>query len=177
MNITIFCSSNDVGEPYTSAAREFARLIGMRGYALVWGGSDKGTMREIADAAEESGAKLIGVSVEKLRADAREGVDEMSFAKDWPERRAMLLAKGDALVVLPGGIGTLDEASEVLEYKKQDLHQKPIVFLNVDGFYDGLKLQLERMDRDGFLPKPLAEYLYFSGKPDDAMRYIEEHVD
>lgn len=172
MNVTIFCSANDVGEPYTSAARSLATLIARRGGTLVWGGSNKGTMREIADAAQEAGGKIVGVSVEPIKASAREHADEMVIAKTWPERRATLLARGDAIVALPGGIGTLDEITEVLEYKKQNLHQKPIVFLNTNGFFDGMKLQFERMDSEGFLPKKLADLLFFAATPEEALDYI-----
>lgn len=176
MNITIFCSAHDVREPYTSAAKEFAGLLAKKGHVLVWGGSNKGTMKAIADAAQEAGGKIIGISVEHLKMNARSNADEMFIAKDWPERRAILLARGDAVAALPGGIGTLDEITEVLEYKKQDMHKKPIVFLNTAGFYDGFEIQMERMDKGGFLPKALAEYAYFADTPEEAMTYIEARV-
>ncbi len=175
MNITIFCSMHDVGEPYTSAAREFAKTIGEKGHVLVWGGTDKGTMKVIADAAQSAGGRIVGITVEPIKQNARKEADEMVVAKTWPERRAALLERGDAVVVLPGGIGTLDEATEVLEYKKQDMHAKPIVFLNIGGFYDGFKLQMERMDKEGFLTKALADFLYFADTPKEAMQYIEAH--
>jgi len=175
MNITVFCSANDVGPRYTAAAEEFATLLAQRGHALVWGGSDRGTMKVIADAAQAAGGKIIGISVDPIKEAARPNADEMVIEKTWPERRASLLARGDAIVVLPGGIGTLDEATEVLEYKKQALHSKPVVFLNLAGFYDGFRTQMERMDREGFLPRALADYLYFASSPEEAMRYIEDN--
>src|SRR4051812_11918902 len=127
MNATVFCSANDVGEPYTSAAREFAGLIAKRGHALVWGGANTGTMKEIADAAQEAGGTIIGVSVEYLQLKVRPDANEMHVLRNLAERKAMLLERGDAIVVLPGGLGTLDEITEVLELKKQALHDKPIV--------------------------------------------------
>jgi hypothetical protein len=173
VNITVFCSAADVGPAYTAAAREFAALIARRGHTLVWGGSNMGTMRVIADAAQAAGGRLVGISVEPLRDRARAGADEMIVTRDWPERRALLLARGDAVGVLPGGLGTLDEATEVLEYKKQNQHRKPVVFLNTDGFYDGMRMQLERMDREGFLPRPVADYVFFAATAEEAMAYIE----
>src|SRR3989344_412251 len=175
MNITIFCSMKDAGGPYTSAAREFATTIGENGHTLVWGGTNSGTMKVIADAAQAAGGRIVGITVEPIKQNARSEANEMIVEKTWPERRATLLARGDAIVVLPGGIGTLDEATEVLEYKKQDMHAKPIVFLNSGGFYEGFKLQLERMEKEGFLTKALADFLYFADTPEDAMRYIEAH--
>lgn len=173
MNVTVFCSAADVGPAYAAAAREFAALIARRGHTLVWGGSNNGTMRVIADAAQEAGGRIVGISVEPLRDRARPNADEMIVTRDWPERRALLLARGDAVAVLPGGLGTLDEATEVLEYKKQNLHAKPVVFLNIDGFYDGMRVQMERMDREGFLPRPVADYLFFAATAEEAVAYIE----
>ncbi|MGH7037194.1 MAG: TIGR00730 family Rossman fold protein [Stellaceae bacterium] len=173
MNITVFCSVQEVAERYTKAAREFARLVARGGHTLVWGGSNAGTMKVIADAAQAAGGRIVGISVEPIKAKARPNADEMIIARDWPERRATLLARADAVAVLPGGLGTLDEITEVLEYKKQNMHNKPIVFLNIEGFYDGLSLQLERMDRERFLPRALSEYLFFATTAQEAMDYIE----
>lgn len=176
MNITVFCSMHDVGEPYTKAAREFSTLIGGQGHTLVWGGSNYGTMKVIADAAQASGGRIIGISVEPIKARARENADEMVIAKDWPERRATLLSRADAIVALPGGIGTLDEITEVLEYKKQEMHDKPVVFLNTDGFYDGLERQLKRMEKEGFLTRPLNEFVFFADTPKVAIDYINANA-
>lgn len=176
MNICVFCSASDVGEEYTEAARELATRIANGGHTLVWGGSNKGTMKVIADAAQAAGGRIVGISVEKVRADARSNADEMVITRDWPERKATLLKRADSIVVLPGGIGTLDEATEVMELKKHDLHNKPIVFLDTQGFYDGFKLQMERMDKEGFLPKALSEFLYFARTPGEVMTYLTTHV-
>lgn len=176
MNITVFCSVQEVAERYTKAAGEFATLIARGGHTLVWGGSNNGTMKAIADAAQQAGGRIVGISVEPIKARARPNADEMIIARDWPERRATLLARADAVAVLPGGLGTLDEITEVLEYKKQNMHNKPVVFLNVDGFYDGLNLQFERMDAEGFFPRALADYLFFATTAREAMAYIEHAV-
>lgn len=166
---------HDVGESYTKAAEAFATLVGRNGHTLVWGGSNYGTMKVIADAAQKAGGRIVGISVESIKKGARQNADEMIIAKDWPERKALLLSRGDAIVVLAGGIGTLDEVTEVLEYKKQEIHNKPIVFLNTDGFYDGFKTQMERMDKEGFLPKSLSNYASFAATPEEAMAYITSH--
>ena len=175
MNICIFCSASDVDEKYTDAARELATLIAHGGHTLVWGGSNKGTMKVIADTAQAAGGKIIGITMELLRASARQNADEMLVMKNLGERKAKLLERSDAIVVLPGGLGTLDEITETMELKKHNVHNKAIVFLNTDGFYDGFKLQLERMNKEGFLPRALSEILFFADTPQDAMRYIEAY--
>jgi uncharacterized protein (TIGR00730 family) len=157
VNICVFLSAADLDERYTRPARDFAELVGKGGHTLVWGGSDTGLMKVVADGVREGGGRLVGISVELFRDKARTDADEMVFTRDLGERKAMLLARSDAIVVMAGGLGTLDEATEVLELRKHGLFDKPVILLNTAGFYDGLILQLRRMDADGFLPVPLAE--------------------
>ncbi|MFE4538317.1 TIGR00730 family Rossman fold protein [Streptomyces scopuliridis] len=174
MNICVFLSAADLPERYTRPAREFAELIGKGGHTLVWGGSDSGLMKVVADGVQEAGGRLVGVSVDFLRGSARPVADEMVFAKDLAERKALLLAKSDAVVIMVGGTGTLDEATEILELKKHALHTKPVVLLNTAGFYDGLKQQFRRMDEDGFLPLPLTDLVFFAEDGVSALAYLEE---
>lgn len=82
MNICVFLSAADLAERYTRPAKEFAKLIGKGGHTLVWGGSDVGLMKVVADGVQEAGGRLLGVSVEFLAAKARPGTDEMVVARD-----------------------------------------------------------------------------------------------
>lgn len=180
MNVTVFCSASDVAEHYTKPAAEFARRVAEAGHTLVWGGNNKGMMQIIARSAKDAGGKVVGINVELFRHRTFEGADEMVFLKTLAQRKAMLLERADAVIVLVGGIGTLDEASEVLELKKHGAHAKPFVILNTDNFYEGLKMQLERMEAEGFLRSaekvlPLKELVCFADTPEAAMKYIEAH--
>ncbi|MYV49005.1 TIGR00730 family Rossman fold protein [Streptomyces sp. SID2888] len=174
MNICVFLSASDLPDRYTRPAREFAELLGKGGHALVWGGSDTGLMKVVADGVQEAGGRLVGVSVEFLAAKARKGADEMVITKDLPERKGLLMRKADAIVIMVGGTGTLDEATEILELKKHGHTDKPVVLLNTAGFYDGLKEQFHRMEDEGFLPRPLAELVFFAEEPAVALAYLEE---
>ncbi|MEU6492212.1 TIGR00730 family Rossman fold protein [Streptomyces sp. NPDC046984] len=176
MHIGVFLSAGEPDELCTRPTREFGDMIGRAGHTLVWGGSDTGLMKVVADAVQASGGRLVGVSVGFLRKWARKDADDMTFAEDLAERKARLLALSDALVVLPGGVGTLDETTEVLELKKHGLHDKPVVLLNTDGFYDGLILQLRRMDDEGLLPAPLAELVFVADTAADALAHLERSV-
>ena len=80
------------------------------------------------------------------------------------------------LVEVPGGLGTLDEATEILELRKHGHPDKPIVFRNTAGFYDGLKEQFRRMDAEGFLPRPLTDLVFFAEEPVGAVAYLEESL-
>jgi uncharacterized protein (TIGR00730 family) len=173
MDICVFLSAADLDARYTRPARDFAELVGKGGHTLVWGGSDTGLMKVVADGVRESGGRLVGISVEIFRSAARTDADEMAFAKDLGERKALLLARSDAVVVLPGGLGTLDEATEVLELKKHGWYDKPVVLLNVAGFYDGLVTQLGRMEAEGFLPVPLADLVVIADDAAGALAHLE----
>ena len=176
MNIGVFISAAHLDERYTRPAREFAELIGNGGHTLVWGGSDAGLMKVVADGVRETGGRLVGISVVFLQAWARKDADEMVIAKDLAQRKALMLARSDAIVVMAGGLGTLDEATEILELRKHGLHDKPVVLLNTAGFYDGLILQLQRMEADGFLPVPLAELVFLADEGTGAFAHLEESV-
>ena len=176
MNICVFLSAADLDERYTRPAREFAELLGKGGHTLVWGGSDVGLMKVVADGVQEAGGGLLGVSVGFLAAKARPDADEMVVARDLAERKALLLEKADAVVIMVGGTGTLDEATDILELKKHGHTTKPVVLLNTAGFYDGLKEQFRRMEDEGFLPVPLTELVFFAEEPVGALAYLEESL-
>ncbi|MCW1819744.1 Rossman fold protein, TIGR00730 family [Mycolicibacterium conceptionense] len=175
-NVCVFLSAADLDERYTEPARAFAELLGKGGHTLVWGGSDKGLMKVVADEVQAAGGRLVGISVEFLRQQARVGADEMVITADLSQRKALLLERSDALMVMPGGLGTLDEATEILELRKHRRHDKPVVLLNTAGFYDGLVLQLRRMEQDGFLPVPLDQLVFVAEEPAAAMEYLERTV-
>ncbi|MYU21098.1 TIGR00730 family Rossman fold protein [Streptomyces sp. SID8352] len=174
MNICVFLSAADLDERYTRPAGEFATLLGKGGHTLVWGGSDVGLMKVVADGVQEAGGRLLGVSVDFLADRARADADEMVIAGDLGERKRLLLEKADAVVVMVGGTGTLDEATEILELKKHGRTDKPVVVLNTAGFYDGLREQFRRMEDEGFLPRPLTDLVFFAEEPVGALAHLEE---
>jgi len=169
VNICVLLSAADLDPRYTRPARDFAELLGEGGHTLVWGGSDTGLMKVVADGVQEAGGRLVGISVDLFREYARKEADEMVFAKDLAQRKALLLQHADAIVVMAGGLGTLDEATDILERRKHRLHNKPVVLLNTAGFYSGLVLQLRRMEEEGFLPVPLDDLVFVT---DDGARAV-----
>jgi uncharacterized protein (TIGR00730 family) len=174
MNVCVFCSASDLPDKYVRPAGQLAQLIAQHGHDLVWGGSDTGVMKIVADGVQAGGGRIYGVSVEMLRARARPDADEMVIAKDLGERKAMMLARSDIIVVLPGGLGTLDELSEILELRKHGAHEKRVIVLGTDGFYDGLRAQLERMEAEGFIARPLSGFIAWAPTPESAIDLIDE---
>ena len=174
--IGIFCAANSVDQKYIDDAQKLAKLMVQHGYDLVWGGSDKGLMKVMADAVQQEGGKIIGISMELVRDQCRKVADEMIVTKDLSARKALILKRSDAIMLLVGGIGSLDEVTEILELKKHNQHTKPVVILNTDNYYEGLEKLFNRMKQDGFLTILPDELLYFAKTPDEAMEYINKSL-
>lgn len=173
-NICVFCSTNDVDKKYIKVTEQLGSLIAKNGYNLVWGGGNRGLMKVISNSVQNNGGKIFGVTIEFLKDHRNMQADEMIITKSFQERKKLLLKKADAIVLLAGGLGSLDEISEVIELKKHNFHLKPVIVLNTDKFYEGLKIQLRRMEKDGFLNKSLDEFLYFADTPTQAINYIKK---
>ncbi len=172
-NVCVFCSANDVAEKYVKSTTKFGELIAQYGFNLVWGGSETGLMSVISNSVKNACGKIIGISVEMLQHKVHKNADEIVIAKTLGERKAMMLEKADAIVVLVGGIGTLDEITEILEFKKHGTHNKPIIVLNTDHFYEGFKTQMLKMKSEGFINAELDQLIYFAESPEQAIEYIE----
>ena len=172
MNICIFCSAYTTDDKYVKPAEELATLLAKAGHHLVWGGSDVGLMHIVAEAFRNNGGKIYGVSLEVYKHKNHKSADEMIIAKDLGTRKAAMLARSDVIVALPGGTGTLDELTEIIELRKQGHNSKPIVIVNTDGFYDGLIMQLTRMFKEGFIPKSMDDLVYFASEPKEVLGYI-----
>ena len=142
-NICVFCSaSNAVDKIYYDDAVEIGALIGTNNFDLVYGGSNFGLMGAVSQSAQKTGAKVTGIIPEKIYYDFinKDGgcCDELIIVNDIRERKAKFDEKSDAIIVLPGGFGTLDEVAEMIDLKSLGYHAKPIVFLNTNRYYDKL---------------------------------------
>ena len=152
--VGVFCASSDGARPeYLAAARALGTELGVRGMGLVYGGASVGLMGALADAALAAGAPVVGVlpAVLKDREIAHRGLTELHFVDTMHERKALMAARADAFLALPGGYGTLDEFLEILTWAQLGLHSKPCVLINVLGFYDGLLSFLDHAAAEGFL--------------------------
>ncbi|MCC7387536.1 MAG: TIGR00730 family Rossman fold protein [Phycisphaerales bacterium] len=154
--ICVFCGSAAGNRPeYIQTARETGAALAARGIALVYGGGGRGMMGAVADGALEAGGQVIGVipswMVEKEA--AHKGVHRMIEVETMLERKGRMAELSDAFLVLPGGLGTLDELFEMATWAQLHLHGriKPIGVLNSGGFYDHLRRWVERAVADGFI--------------------------
>ncbi len=152
--VCVFCASSRVLDPRWL---ELARAVGVglaeRGHSLVSGGGRVGMMGTVAAGARSGGAHTLGVMTHALVAleVADTDSDHLVTVADMVERKTIMVEKADAFLILPGGLGTLDELFEVWTTANLELHRKPVVLLNVDGFYDGLMGWLASLVPAGFL--------------------------
>lgn len=175
MKIAVFCASaNDVDRVYFEDARKLGKLIGEWGWQLVYGGTNIGLMREVAEATKQYGGEVTGIIPECIskRGVAASGLDRLIIAPDMKERKYLLREHADAFIAMPGGWGTLEEITEVITLKQLGEHSKPIVFLNTAGFYNGFIDFIANLRGQGFV-SPAYDNLYFvSESVEGAIDYI-----
>lgn len=178
MKIAVFCASaNDVERVYFEDARELGRRIGESGWQLVYGGTNVGLMREVAEATMLYKGEVTGIIPECIskRGVAATGLDHLIIAPDMKERKHLLREHADAFIAMPGGWGTLEEITEVITLKQLGEHSKPIVFLNTAGFYNGFIDFIGNLRGQGFV-SPAYDNLYFvSESVEGAIEYIRNY--
>ena len=154
MRICVFCgSSKGKSKRYSEAAQSLGTVIAKKGYGLVYGGASVGLMGIVADAALKAGGEVIGV-LPKALADVEidhKGLTELHLTSSMHERKALMADLSNAFVVLPGGIGTLEEAFEVWTWSQLGIHSKPIGLLNVENYFTGLETFLDHIVEQAFV--------------------------
>lgn len=153
-NFAVFCASAHGNDPaFESAAKELGAALAALGIGLIYGGSNVGLMHSVADAALAAGGHVTGVIPHVLvdKEVAHRGISELHIVDTMHTRKALMADKADAFLILPGGFGTLEEMFEVLAWQTLGLHSKPVLLLNLNGFYDPLLTFLDRAVAAGLL--------------------------
>jgi uncharacterized protein (TIGR00730 family) len=165
-SVCVYCgSSPGRGDVYMKAGHVLGRSIAEAGLRLVYGGGTKGIMGAVAESAMRAGGKVTGIIPRFLvNREATEPalvkLDELVVTENMHQRKHTMFEKSDAFVALPGGIGTVEEIVEIMTWAQLGHHRKPIVFVNVEGFWDPMMNLLDHMRAEGFvhtahLVKPL----------------------
>lgn len=152
--VAVFASSSpDVDEHYRALADQLGTRIGARNWTLLYGGTLTGMMRSVADSCRAVGGRVVAVTLQQFSdlGIADDDAHELIVTAGLAERKHEMLARADAFVVMPGGFGTLDEAIEVLAWRRLGVLDKPLVFLDHGGFWAPLLGQVEVMAREGML--------------------------
>jgi uncharacterized protein (TIGR00730 family) len=161
-NIAVFCASaNGSHSAYKATAEELGRAIATHNIGLVYGGAKVGLMLAVAEAALAANGKVIGVIPEVLveLEVAHRGLTELHVTSTMHTRKALIGERADAFIALPGGFGTFEELFEVLAWHTLKLHAKPVVLLNINGFYDQLIAFLDHCVAEGMLKPKNREVL------------------
>ncbi len=153
-SIAVFCAAADGARPeYRETAEALGRTLAQRGIGLIYGGADVGLMGAVANAALAEGGRVVGV-IPQVLVDlevVHRGVRELHVVDTMHTRKRLMGEMADAFLILPGGFGTLEELFEVLAWQTLKLHAKPVILLNVAGFYDTMLAFLEVCEREGML--------------------------
>ena len=173
-SVCLFCGSAEAVKPdYLAAAKAFGAGTARAGWRLVYGGGGVGLMGASARAAHEAGGRVLGVMPGFLRSRERLFDDvETVVVPSMHEHKILMYDQSDAFVVAPGGVGTLEEAIEVLSWKRLDLHHKPVVFLNLNGFWDALLAVMEHSIEEGMTPASFREAWTVCDTVDEAIEAI-----
>ena len=152
-SVCVYCgSSSQVDEAYKQAAHDLGTEIGRCGIRLVYGGGRVGLMGIVADAALAAGGEVVGIIPEHIQAMEVDhtGLTELHVVDSMHTRKRMMVERSDAFVILPGGLGTMDEAFEIITWRQLHLHDKPIVVANIKGYWEPFRALLDHIRHTGF---------------------------
>lgn len=161
-SVCVYCGSRSGNRPaYAEAARETGRMLARNRWRLVYGAGDVGLMGETARAAIAAGAEALGVIPAHLvsREAGKRDLSAFVVTETMHERKKVMFMNSDAILVLPGGGGSLDEFFEVLTWRQLGLHSKPILLVNAEGYWDPLVALIDRIVAEGFAEASLRGFV------------------
>ena len=176
-SICVYCASGSGTNPaFVEAARAFGRILAENGIRLVYGGGSVGLMGTLADAVLDHGGAVTGVIPDFLvnREHMLVRAQERIITRDMHERKRVMFEHADAFVALPGGVGTLEELVEQLTWAQLGRHKKPILILNVQGFWDPLCVLLDQMEKLEFIRAGLSVKLLVADRVEDILPILLE---
>eukprot|EP01063_Lacrimia_lanifica_P039977 TRINITY_DN8926_c0_g1_i1.p2 TRINITY_DN8926_c0_g1~~TRINITY_DN8926_c0_g1_i1.p2 ORF type:complete len:261 (+),score=105.68 TRINITY_DN8926_c0_g1_i1:37-819(+) len=175
--VTVYAASSVAVDPsYKKAAFELGAEVARRGWVQVNGGGEKGLMGAASDGGVSEGGAIDIVILDKFVHFAHKGGRRYEVKKNMPERKRGLYEAGDAFISLPGGLGTLEECLEVLSWRQLGFHDKPVVFINTNGFYNHLQDMLTDLINDGFASHELKGCYFFADTAAEACDFIANFV-
>lgn len=177
--VVVFCGSSLGFNPvYKEAAKSLGQYFANNNIGLVYGGGKIGMMGVLADTILENKGEVIGVipklleKVEVIHA----GVEEMIVCKNMSERKVIMSKLVDGYITLPGGFGTLDELFEALTLNQLHIEQKPVGLLNINGFFDAILMQIDKMVEEGYVRSENRKLLIVANNVDELMVKMQQYV-
>jgi uncharacterized protein (TIGR00730 family) len=177
--ICVYASSSDaVDEVFFSDASKLGELIAENGYGLIYGGAKIGLMGEVAEGVLKKNSSATGVIPKALNIEGivNNNCTELIITENMRERKKIMEEGADAFITLPGGFGTLEEILEIIASKQLGFHNKPVVILNTDGYYDMLVATFENLFDKRFTKEGYRYLYYVASSPSDAINYIKNYT-
>ncbi|MCG8606523.1 TIGR00730 family Rossman fold protein [bacterium] len=177
-SVTVFCSSsNHVDAIYLDAAKQMGEAIAENGYRLVFGGGKTGLMGALSEGARQSGGEVAAVILKRFveMGVADTNVSDMKAVDDMRARKQGLERAGDAYITLPGGFGTFEEVTEMISFKQLGFHNKPIIFLNVQHYFDALLEQFQMSMEQNFIDSRFRSLYNVVSEPQDAIACLKSY--
>ena len=174
-NISIFCGAHEGKNPkYAEAAKSIAGIISKKGINVVFGGGDVGLMKVISDTALDNGVDALGISFRSLYELelVNPRLKEVVVAETLLDRKDIFMDRSDAFIVLPGGVGSLDELAEVMASNQLGIINKPIGILNTEGYYDHLLSWFKKAVEEGFISSANFDELLISSSPEELVDMV-----
>ncbi|MEM6665840.1 MAG: TIGR00730 family Rossman fold protein [Pseudomonadota bacterium] len=178
MDICVYCGSSAGHDPaFRAAAESMGQHIGTGGHRLVYGGGKVGLMGAVADATLAAGGPVTGIMPQALvdREIAHKGLTDLIVVDSMHTRKTVMAEKSDAFVAMPGGAGTFEEIFEQWTWAQLGIHQKPVGFLNVDGYYDPLLAMIDRAAQAGFMKPEYATMVIVETEPDQLITRFADY--
>ena len=153
-SLCVYCgSSARVSDIYKDAAKEMGRIMAENGIRLVYGGGKAGTMGIIADSVMSHGGEVTGIIPSHIadREIQHKGLTELHVVDTMHTRKQMMVDYADAFLILPGGIGTLDETCEIMTWRQLGIHDKPIVIANINDYWTPFLSLIDRIVDEGYM--------------------------
>ena len=169
-SVAVFCGSRPGKHTiYMEQASELGRLLSMLNVKMVYGGGNVGLMGAVAEGVLKHQGIVMGVMPKILVEQERQhaGLTELIVVDDMHTRKRMMYDMSDAVIILPGGFGTMDELFEVTTWNQLKIHDKKIFVLNTNGFYDHLIAQIQKMEQEGFLFTALTQQMVICSTPQE----------
>ena len=177
-NISIFCGAHEGKNPkYAQSAKIISEAIAKKGINVVFGGGNVGLMKIISDTALDNGVEVLGISLKSLHALelANPRLNEIVVTDTLLDRKDEFMSRSDAFIVLPGGVGSLDELAEIMASNQLGIINKPVGILNTQGYYDHLLKWFDKAVEEGFISSANLKELLVSDNPEELVDLVVNH--
>lgn len=177
-SVCVYCGTSDkIDNSFKDAIKFLGKRLAQMDKTVVYGGGSVGTMGYLAESAINAGGRVIGIIPEHII--SREGMEhditELHVVDSMHTRKMAMVEKSDAFIAMPGGLGTLDETFEILTWKYLNLHEKPVILGNINGYWDKMIEQIDHMIKVGYTPAHHRDMFDVANSVDEIINYINSY--